>query len=137
MLKYETLAQDYKRAGRFDTLRKQLLLQFTESPSGQKLLEKLRKVCAESNQSQLISILSQDSHYTEAEKELNVYFLGTASMRERIKNELYQVWEQKYSDSSAINSTHAASQGHSQTPSGNLESESEQPDRITKRPRIE
>jgi hypothetical protein len=99
-VKYETLAQDFKKVGKFDAIRKQILQEFTDSPSGQKLTERLRFAAGEAktlSQPQLISILSQPSHYIEAERDLNVNFLGTVQFKERLKQELKQIWEQKYS----------------------------------------
>jgi hypothetical protein len=98
-VKYDALAQDFKKAGNFDAIRKQILQDFTESPSGQKLTERLRFAAGEAkihSQTQLISVLSQPSHYIEAERDLNVHFLGTVQFKDRIKQELKVIWEQKY-----------------------------------------
>jgi hypothetical protein len=98
-LTIESFSQEFKRAGNFDDHRKRILKEFTESSQGQKLIDKLRSVAANSNassQPQIISILSKQDNYIEAEREINIYFLGNSAFKEKVKEELKLLWQNKY-----------------------------------------
>lgn len=95
----DSLVQEFKRTGKFDAIRRQLLEDFSASPAGQQLYQELTKAASESQlkaQSELVAYLSKHNSFRNTERTLNVEFLASTNFKNNLRNQLKQTWEEMH-----------------------------------------